>query len=335
MTGGRRRRSARPRPGGAREGALLWALLFALLLLAPVIARAQALDSLSLHWTAPVDPPDGAVASYAVRYSTAPITAANFALCDSVSAPAPAAPGTRQGVVVRGLVHGRPYWFAIRSCDAAGNWSDLSNVVRWDGLDASPPAAPGSPAASVIDGNKAVQVAWLANTEPDLRGYFVYRATAIDGPWTKLDDQPLVATSYVDRALPANAGRLWYALSAVDMSGTESARSAVVPVIFSSPLASGRSAWRLLAPSPNPARGDAAMHLGVEVPLGAEAARLEIVDAANQVVRRFDVHAGVGGIALVQWDGTNDRGVHCAPGVYRACLVAGDTREFVRLARAP
>ncbi len=335
MTGGRRRRSARPRPGGAREGALLWALLFALLLLAPVLARAQALDSLSLHWTAPVDPPDGAVSSYAVRYSATLITAANFALCDSVAAPAPAAPGTTQRVVVRGLVHGQPYWFAIRSCDAAGNWSDLSNVVRWDGLDSSPPAAPGSPAASVIDQNKAVQVAWLANTEPDLRGYFLYRATAADGPWTRLDDQPLLATSYVDRALPASAGRLWYAISAVDMSGNESARSASVAIVFSSPLASGRASWQLLAPYPNPARADAVMHLGVEVPIGAEAARLEIVDAANQVVRRLDVHAGVGGIALLHWDGTNERGARCAPGVYRACLVAGDVRQFVRIARTP
>jgi len=336
MRGGSRRRSARPRPGGWREGALLKALLPALLCLAPVSARAQSLDSLTLHWTAPVDPPGGAVSLYDARFSTFTITAANFAACSPIPAPVPAAPGMPDSLRVRGLVHGQAYWFAIRSRDAAGNWSDLSNVARWGGgLDTAPPAAPAGLSASVTSDGKVVQLEWQANTEPDLRGYFVYRAADPSGPWTRLEDTPLTVAGYTDRQLPAGSSRLWYALGAVDVTGNESARSAAVVAVLGTPLAGWPAAWKLLAPYPNPAPAGTAMRLNIEVPIGADAGRLEIVDAASQIVRRFDVHAGTAGLAVIEWDGSNDRGARCAPGVYRACLIAGDVRQFVRIARVP
>jgi flagellar hook assembly protein FlgD len=77
------------------------------------------------------------------------------------------------------------------------------------------------------------------------------------------------------------------------------------------------------------------MHLPVDVPASSGEARLEILDAANRLVRRFDLLAGAMRQSRVDWDGTNDHGAHCAPGVYRACLVAGDTRQTVRIARVP
>jgi hypothetical protein len=95
-----------------RRAALLAAALL-LLGLAPVIARAQGAgsDTLTLAWTAPGD--DGTIGratSYDIRWSTAPITNANFTSATAVaSPPAPANSGARQQVVVRGLTRGTTY----------------------------------------------------------------------------------------------------------------------------------------------------------------------------------------------------------------------------------
>jgi hypothetical protein len=72
----------------------------------------------------------GRAARYDLRYSTSPLTPQNFALANSVAGlPTPADAGTRQSVVVTGLRAGSLYYFAIKSVDAAGNWSVMSNVV--------------------------------------------------------------------------------------------------------------------------------------------------------------------------------------------------------------
>jgi hypothetical protein len=78
------------------------------------------------------------VASYEIRYSEAPITPANFA--DAILVPAPlepAAPGDIERIKATGLRAGTTYYFALRSTDAFGNVSDLSNVVEVQ----TPPAA--------------------------------------------------------------------------------------------------------------------------------------------------------------------------------------------------
>ena len=90
--------------------------------------------SATLAWTAVGDDSlTGTATSYEVRYSTAPITAANFASATAATGvPAPAAPGTAQSVVVRGLSRQVTYYFALRTADEAGNLSALSNVPVGD-----------------------------------------------------------------------------------------------------------------------------------------------------------------------------------------------------------
>src|SRR5262252_8989051 len=89
--------------------------------------------SLSLSWTAPGD--DGKVGraqAYSLRYSTAPITESNFAIATQVSGmPAPGAAGAIEDVTVTGLEQNTTYYFALKTRDEAGNWSALSNVVRY------------------------------------------------------------------------------------------------------------------------------------------------------------------------------------------------------------
>ncbi|MCP4573799.1 MAG: hypothetical protein GY838_15680 [bacterium] len=84
----------------------------------------------TLAWTAPGD--DGATgtaAEYDIRYSGAPITAANWAAASQIgSEPDPAAPGTEQGMAIDPGVDG-DYYFALKTADEVPNWSNLSNVV--------------------------------------------------------------------------------------------------------------------------------------------------------------------------------------------------------------
>jgi len=115
--------------------------LVALTLLAsltPEAVHAQGVppDSLTLLWTAPGDDAvTGNAMGYEVRWSLLPITAANWEAAIVVfAAPNPLPAGTHQTMVVRGLIPGTTYYFAIKTVDDAGNWSGLSNVLRWDGI---------------------------------------------------------------------------------------------------------------------------------------------------------------------------------------------------------
>jgi hypothetical protein len=100
-------------------------------------------NSATLAWAATGDDSlTGTAASYDIRYSTSPITTANWSSATAVTGePAPAAPGTAQNYVVAGLQQQRTYYFAIRVTDDAGNISALSNVPSGATLDVTPPAA--------------------------------------------------------------------------------------------------------------------------------------------------------------------------------------------------
>ena len=99
--------------------------------------------SATLAWTAVGDDSlTGTATSYEVRYSTSPITAANFASATAVTGePTPAAPGTAQSMVVSGLSRQVTYYFALRTVDEAGNVSALSNVPTATTTDTLAPAA--------------------------------------------------------------------------------------------------------------------------------------------------------------------------------------------------
>jgi hypothetical protein len=97
----------------------------------------------TLGWNATGDDSlTGTAASYDIRYSTSPITAGNWAAATRVTgAPTPAAPGTPQSHLVRGLSRQGTYYFGIRVSDDAGNVSALSNVPSVTTPDTAPPAA--------------------------------------------------------------------------------------------------------------------------------------------------------------------------------------------------
>ena len=99
--------------------------------------------TVALAWTAVGDDSlTGTASAYDVRYSTAPITAANWGGATQASGePAPGAPGAAQSFTVSGLVRQTTYYFALRVADDGGNLSALSNVPSTTTPDQTRPAA--------------------------------------------------------------------------------------------------------------------------------------------------------------------------------------------------
>src|SRR3990167_4325294 len=83
-------------------------------------------QTVNLSWTVPAES-----TVYDIRYASWPLdTSAAWATASAVpNPPAPRIPGDDQDFSVTGLNSGTTYYFAIKSGDAALNWSDLSNVV--------------------------------------------------------------------------------------------------------------------------------------------------------------------------------------------------------------
>jgi hypothetical protein len=106
-----------------------------LLLLASILSHdilhAATSTPFTLTWTAPGDDGVSGIATgYELRYSSQPLTQANYLLATRITGlPAPTAAGTRQSFVVNGLADGTTWYLALRTIDDAGNWSSVSNVV--------------------------------------------------------------------------------------------------------------------------------------------------------------------------------------------------------------
>ncbi len=131
-------------------------------------------NSVTLSWTAPGDDSlVGNATQYDIRYSTSPITLANFASATVVSGPpSPAAPGTRQTFVVAGLLPSTPYYFAMRTADDVPNWSGLSNVVSKTTLaapDTIRPASVSTVAVTALTDTTAT-LSWTAVGDDSLTG---------------------------------------------------------------------------------------------------------------------------------------------------------------------
>ena len=306
-----------------------------ILLLAPVFAYAQTADTVVVRWTAPGD--DGSVgtaSAYDLRVSDSPITVSNFDQAQSVTGlPAPAVPGSRQRVTLRGLQRGTPYFFAIKTRDDAGNWASISNLPRYDWvLDAAPPAAP-SGLSAARDG-AAVRVQWSANSEADLVGYKVYRATSAGGAFVAASAQLVTTNEYTDANLPEGATALWYRVSALDANDNESALSASISVALASP--SSATQVKVEEGYPNPSRMDKPVRIPIVIPAnGAVDAYVEVVDSGSRRVRTIRLGNLAAGRQEVTWDGKNDAGQTCAPGVYRGWVVTREDRQSIRIVRVP
>jgi hypothetical protein len=300
-----------------------------------VAAQTAGSDTLNLLWTAPGDDAlSGTADHYEVRLSTSPITTTTW---DSAwliaSAPAPLPAGARQSLVVRGLSRGTTYYFAIKAIDDVGNVSPLSNVVRWDWIiDTAPPAAPSGVSAAAENGDQA-RVRWAANSEADLAGYTVYRRLTPGGAFQAISPAATSGTEFLDDAIPAGTTQVWYQLSARDVTGNESARSATVTVNFGATTAA--TTYELQPVYPNPSRISTLVHIPVNVPAAGGGVELFIMDSGGRRIRSLSLSGLTGGPQTVSWDGRNDAGGAVAPGVYTAWLIGTGQRLSVKVVKQP
>ncbi len=88
--------------------------------------------SVALSWTSPGDNAAyGTAAAYDIRYSTSPITEANWGEATQCAGePAPKPAGQAESFLAMGLSPTTTYYFALKTADEAPNLSGLSNVAQ-------------------------------------------------------------------------------------------------------------------------------------------------------------------------------------------------------------
>lgn len=203
-------------------------------------------NSVTLTWTTPGDDSLlGTAAQFDIRYSTAAITAANYASATTVTGePTPAASGTSQSFTVTGLAPNTTYWFAIKSADEVPNWSLLSNVISRTTLAAPDVTRPAALAISVsASTDTSVTLAWSAVGDDSLTGTAAsYDVRYSTSPITAANFAS--ATAVTGEPTPAVAGTAqsmvirglnrqvtyWFAAKATDDAGNPSAISNVPSV---------------------------------------------------------------------------------------------------------
>ena len=125
-------------------------------------------NSITLLWTAPSDPPGGvAAASYEIRSW---LTGGSWSTGTAVVAPVPAWPGLEEMIVVADLSPSTTYFIALRSRDAAGNVSPVSNTASGrtgSAIDRSPPIAV-SDLVALGGGETTIELRWTAPADRPL-----------------------------------------------------------------------------------------------------------------------------------------------------------------------
>lgn len=93
-------------------------------------------NSINLAWTAPGDDDNTDTATtYDIRYSTLPITEANWSTATQVSGePSPSIAGSAESMTVSSLSPSTTYYFAMKTSDEVPNISSISNVPNFDTL---------------------------------------------------------------------------------------------------------------------------------------------------------------------------------------------------------
>lgn len=116
-------------------------------------------------------------------------------------------------------------YYYVEAVNSSNLSSDASDIVNATPQDVTPPAVPTGLLASADE--TEVVLVWDANTETDLDGYNVYSAASATGIFTQINGSLLTDPTYTDSTITAGQ-TLYYAVTAMDTSGNQSAKSAVV-----------------------------------------------------------------------------------------------------------
>jgi len=118
---------------------------------------------------------------------------------------------------------GTTYRYYVMAFAAEAQRSEVSEASQSiTPVDKFPPEVPAGLTATAA-GN-TIELAWQGNTEPDFRGYNVYRSVG-GGAFEKITPMPIESPVYSDTKV--ETGKMYhYALTALDLAGNESEKSA-------------------------------------------------------------------------------------------------------------
>ncbi len=210
-------------------------------------------SAFTISWTPPADayppapapPPNVPAVLKSTPIGTQPVSGAYnvYAVPPPLAAPAGAtapAPPAQGGVmpaplnekplpappfVDKRMEFGKPRCYAVRALTLIGPQSiegEASPAECVTPVDAFAPASPTSLRAVGSEG--AISLVWDANTEPDLAGYIVMRATLPGGDFKPLTSEPVKEATFTDTTV-ARGVRYAYVVLAVDNAGNRSLKS--------------------------------------------------------------------------------------------------------------
>ena len=120
-------------------------------------------------------------------------------------------------------VYGTRYRYLIQAIAGENQWSILTDAAEITPVDTFAPTVPDG--LSAVPTPQSIELAWTRNTEMDFRGYNIFRSVD-NGPFAMI--APLVdIPTYSDSKVEAGK-KYRYEVSAVDLTGNESARTAPV-----------------------------------------------------------------------------------------------------------
>jgi hypothetical protein len=150
----------------------------------------------------------------------------------TIPIPLNAQPVTATQYQDRNFKFGDKYVYVVRSVSLGTEGRPVeslnSNSIQLTPIDAYAPAAPEKPLIGASPGK--LSVFWVANSESDLAGYYLYRSTDPNLPkdkWTKLTPALYTKTTFADENVEAGKTYYYYVV-AFDNAGNPSLPSEVV-----------------------------------------------------------------------------------------------------------
>ncbi|MEE8577394.1 MAG: T9SS type A sorting domain-containing protein [candidate division Zixibacteria bacterium] len=301
-------------------------------------------NSVTLTWTAPGDDgANGTAASYDIRYSETMISASNWAACSQVaSEPIPQAGGSTEVFEVPNLASSATYYFALRACDEAGNWSTISNVVAKATSDGGSPDPVTDLLAITGSAHGSIDITFTATGDDGLVG----QATAYDirfdsvlitaanfSQATPLPSPPIPASSGQDESITIsslNPGTIYYvAIKVLDeisnqsvISNVSSAEAYVdLALDIDDELDNLPITFSLGQNYPNPFNPSTTIEYSL--PQLAHVS-LTIYNVNGQTVKILVDDIKSRGQHLVQWNGVDQNGHQIASGMYFYRIQTGD-----------
>lgn len=128
---------------------------------------------------------------------------------------------------------GKVYVYIVRAVTAAGKdalplESGDSDILILKPADTFPPATPQDVVAAAVENpestppSQEIDLSWSINAEQDLAGYRVYRSEREGDKGALVTQDLLLSPAYRDTSV-ASSHKYWYSVTAVDLSGNESA----------------------------------------------------------------------------------------------------------------